>query len=194
MDSNVGFGCRSLWSEALLPPWGSEKSNLCTVTPWGQFESRQWWSHRFDNIRRYLVHSTLYVGSAWLSSTFRWHQYLNSWTIWLHDWKTWLKDLPKSTEVFMKTVGNCVSKVLHFLQIMTKHWDCLRYTVFPTIKTSSQNISIMLLQILLKRHEHRGGYWRIKLLWTILEEQFLVPRVCCYDNSDVIATVIIKNI
>ena len=54
-----------------------------------QFESRQRWSHRFDNIRRYLVHSTLYVGSAWLSSTFRWHQCLNSWTILV----TWLKDL-----------------------------------------------------------------------------------------------------
>ena len=51
----------------------------------------------------------------------------------------------------------------------------------------------MLLEILLKRHEHRGGYWRIKLLWTILEEQFLLPRVGCYDNSDVIATVIIKE-
>ena len=48
--------------------------------------------------------------------------------------------------------------------------------VFLTIKTSSQNISITLLQILLKLHEHRGGYWRKKLPWTILEEQFPVPR------------------
>ena len=104
MDSNVGFGCRSLWSEALLPPWGSEKSNLCTVTPWGQFESRQWWSHRFDNIRRYLVHSTLYVGSAWLSSTFRWHQYLNSWTILV----TWLKDLAEgSAQINWSLYENC---------------------------------------------------------------------------------------
>ena len=35
--------------------------------------------------------------------------------------------------------------------------DCSVFTVFLTIKTSSQNISITLLQILL---EHRGGYWR----------------------------------
>ena len=40
----------------------------------------------------------------------------------------------------------------------------------------SQNISITLLQILLKLHEHRSGYWRKKLPWTILEEQFPVPR------------------
>ena len=30
--------------------------------------------------------------------------------------------------------------------------------------------------ISLKPHEHRGGYWRKKLPWTILEEQFSVPR------------------
>ena len=50
------------------------------------------------------------------------------------------------------------------------------FTVSLTIKTSSQNISITLLQIRLKIYEHRGGYWRTKLPWTILEEQFLVPR------------------
>ena len=38
------------------------------------------------------------------------------------------------------------------------------------------NISIMLLQIPLKRHEHWGGYWKKKLPWTILEEQFPKPR------------------
>ena len=38
------------------------------------------------------------------------------------------------------------------------------------------NISIMLLQIPLKRHEHWDGYWKKKLLWTILEEQFPKPR------------------
>ena len=48
--------------------------------------------------------------------------------------------------------------------------------MFLAIKTSSQNISITLLQISLKFHEHRGSYWRKKLLWTILEEQFPVPR------------------
>ena len=45
-----------------------------------------------------------------------------------------------------------------------------------TIKTSSQNISMTLLQISLKLHEQRGRYWRKKLPRTILEEQFLVPR------------------
>ena len=48
--------------------------------------------------------------------------------------------------------------------------------MFLTTKTSSQNISITLLQISLKLHEHRGCYWRKKLPWMIFEEQFLVPR------------------
>ena len=50
------------------------------------------------------------------------------------------------------------------------------FTVFLTIKTLSQNISITLLQISPKLHEHRGGYWRKKLPWTILEEQFPLRR------------------
>ena len=71
---------------------------------------------------------------------------------------------------------NCMSKALHFLQITAKQQYCPFFTVFLTIKTSSQNISITLLQISLKLHEHRGRYWRKKLLWMILEEQFPVPR------------------
>ena len=71
---------------------------------------------------------------------------------------------------------NCVSKALHFLQITAKQQYCPFFTVFLTIKTSSQNISITLLQISLKLHEHLGRYWRKKLPWTILEEQFVVPR------------------
>ena len=71
---------------------------------------------------------------------------------------------------------NCMSKALHFLQITAKQQYCPFFTVFLTIKTSSQNISITLLQISLKLHEHRGGYWRKKLPWMILEEQFPVPR------------------
>ena len=71
---------------------------------------------------------------------------------------------------------NCMSKALRLVQITVEHQDCPFFTVFLTIKTSSQNISITLLQISLKLHEHRGGYWRKKLLWTILEEQFPVPR------------------
>ena len=71
---------------------------------------------------------------------------------------------------------NCMSKALRLVQITVEHQDCPFFTVFLTIKTLSQNISITLLQISLKLHEHRGRYWRKKLPWTILEEQFPVPR------------------
>ena len=71
---------------------------------------------------------------------------------------------------------NCMSKALRLVQITVEHEDCPFFTVFLTIKTCSQNISITLLQISLKLHEHRGGYWRKKLQQTILEEQFPVPR------------------
>ena len=50
------------------------------------------------------------------------------------------------------------------------------FNVFLTIKTLSQNISITLLQISLKLHEHGGCYWRKKLSSMIFEEQFPVPR------------------
>ena len=43
-------------------------------------------------------------------------------------------------------------------------------------KTLSHNISITILQISRKLHQHRGRYWGEKLSWTILEEQFPVPR------------------
>ena len=67
--------------------------------------------------------------------------------------------------------------VLLFLQITAKHQDCPFFTVFLTIKTSSQNILKMFLQIPLKLQlVHRGSYWRKKLPWTILEEQFPVAR------------------
>ena len=71
---------------------------------------------------------------------------------------------------------NCMSKALRFLQITAKSQDCPFFTVFQTIKTSSQDISITLLQVSLKLDEHRGRYWMKKLPWTILEEQFPVPR------------------
>ena len=70
---------------------------------------------------------------------------------------------------------NCMSKALRFLQITAEHQDCPFFTVFLTTKSLSQNISITLLQISLKLHEHRGHYWTKKLPWTILEEQFPVP-------------------
>ena len=71
---------------------------------------------------------------------------------------------------------NCMSKALRFLQITAEHQDCPFFTVFLTTKSLSQNISITLLQISLKLHEHRGRYWRKKLPWTVLKEQFPVPR------------------
>ena len=70
------------------------------------------------------------------------------------------------THVFktIKTImrWNCISKALRFLQITAEHQDCPVFTVFIAIKTSSQNISFTLLQISLKLHEHRGGFWRKK--------------------------------
>ena len=50
------------------------------------------------------------------------------------------------------------------------------FTLFLTIKTSSQNISITLLQIPLKLHEQWGSYWRKSYLERLFEEQFPVPR------------------
>ena len=71
---------------------------------------------------------------------------------------------------------NCMSKALHFPQITAKQQYCPFFTVFLTIKTLSQNISITVLQISLKLHEHRRRFWRKKLPLTILQEQFSVPR------------------
>ena len=65
---------------------------------------------------------------------------------------------------------NCMSNALRFVQVI------VHFLLFLTIKTLSQNISITLLQISLKLHEHRGCYWRKKLPWMIFEEQFPVPR------------------
>ena len=71
---------------------------------------------------------------------------------------------------------NFIPKSSRLLQITAEYQDCLCFTVFLTIKTSSQNISLTLSQISLKLHEHRGGYWRKELPLTILEEQFPVPK------------------
>ena len=48
-----------------------------------------------------------------------------------------------------------MSKALRFLQITAKPHDFPFLTVFLTVKTSSQTISIKLLQILLKLCKHR---------------------------------------
>ena len=112
------------------------------------------------------------------------------------------------THIFKKIEStmrwNYMSKPLRFLLIMAEHQDCPFFTVFITIKPSSQNISIVLLQISPKLNERWGGYWRKRLPWMILEEQFPVLRNTakskkvkaafrCYDNSNVIATLIITN-
>ena len=71
---------------------------------------------------------------------------------------------------------NFMSKALHFLQKTARQQYCPFFVVFLTIKNLSQNISITLLQISLKLHEHRGCYWRKKFPWMIFKEQFPVPR------------------
>ena len=106
------------------------------------------------------------------------------------------------SHTFLKKIETTIR--WNFLMITDEHQDCTFFAVSITIKTSSQNISIMLTQILPKLHEHQGGYWRKRLPWTILEEQFPVLRntakskkvkapLHCYDNSNVIATLIITN-
>ena len=62
-----------------------------------------------------------------------------------------------------------MSKALRFLQITAEHQDCPFFTVFLTIKTSSQNISITLLQISLKLLEEKAPA-------NDFGEQFTVPR------------------
>ena len=51
-----------------------------------------------------------------------------------------------------------MSKAIRLVQITVEHQDCQFFTIFLTRKTSSQNISITLLQISLKLYEHRGSY------------------------------------
>ena len=84
---------------------------------------------------------------------------------------------------------NCMSKALRSLQITAEHQDCLFFTIFLTTNSLSQNISITLLQISLKLHEHRGCYWRKKLSRMIFDEQFLVPR---YTAASKIANSVIS--
>ena len=52
-----------------------------------------------------------------------------------------------------------MTKALRFLQITAEYQGGEIFTVFLTIKTSSQNM-ITLLQISPKLHEHRGSCWR----------------------------------
>ena len=94
-----------------------------------------------------------------------------------------------------------MSKSLRFLQITAYHQDCPFFTIFLTIKTSSQNISITLLQISLKLNKHRGGYCSRERFWMnssqcreiMLQIKQVMQSFRCCDNSDFIATLIIKN-
>ena len=74
----------------------------------------------------------------------------------------WLELSPSSFTHIFKNIEttmrwNCMSKALCLVQITVEHQDCQFFTVFLTRKTSSQNISITLLQILLKLHGHWGN-------------------------------------
>ena len=78
---------------------------------------------------------------------------------------------------------NCMSKALRLAQITVEHQDCQFFTVFLTRKTSSQNISITLVQISLKLQEDRGDYCSKTLPRTILKEQFPAPRNTAASRS-----------
>ena len=93
------------------------------------------------------------------------------------------------------TRWNCKSKVLRFLQITAEHQDCPFFTVFLTIKTLSQNISI--------QHSYRfrlnltnieaaiGGKSSRERFWKnssqcreiLLQVKYLIALFRCYDNS-----------
>ena len=93
-----------------------------------------------------------------------------------------------------------MSRALRFLQITAEHQDRPLFVPFLTI-----NISITLLQIPLKLHEHReaaiGGKSSKERFWNnssqcreiLLQVKQLVASFRCYDNSDVIVTLIIKK-
>ena len=68
-----------------------------------------------------------------------------------------------------------MSKAPRFLQITAKHQDTPFLTVFITMKTSPQNISITLLQKLLKLHEHRGDH---------IGEKSSSERFCKVPNAE----------
>ena len=102
---------------------------------------------------------------------------------------------------------NCMSKALRFLQITAKPHDFPFLTVFLTVKTSSQNISIKLSQILLKLCKNREDpigeknscerfsvvRFPVSKIFNIAEVKYVMAWFRCYDNSDVIATLIMTN-
>ena len=66
-----------------------------------------------------------------------------------------------------------------------------RLSIFYCV-SNHKNISITLLQISLKFREHRGRYWRKTLPWTILEEQFPVPRYTAASTASKIGNSVIS--
>ena len=93
------------------------------------------------------------------------------------------------------------SKALRFLQLTIEHQDCPVFTVFLTIKTPSENISITLLQFTFKLHELQGEKGSRERFWKNssqcreigLQAKYVMASFCCYDNSHVILTLIITN-
>ena len=94
-----------------------------------------------------------------------------------------------------------MSEAPRLVQIAVDDQDCQFFTtrVFLTIKTSSENISITLLQISLKFTNIEapiGGESSSKRFWKnsshcreiLLQVKEIIASSCCYDNSDVIAT------
>ena len=98
---------------------------------------------------------------------------------------------------------NCRSQALRFLEIMAKNQDLPFLTVFLIMKSSLQNISITLLRFLLKLHEHRGDrigeksscerFCKVPVPRIIAEVKWVMESFRCYDNSDVIATLVMTN-
>ena len=101
---------------------------------------------------------------------------------------------------------DCHPTLYSFTNMAGHGWEHMAAVVFVSNKFVSSCV-ICLVSALekFKLNEHRGCYWRKKLLWMIFEEQFPVPRYIslqvkwviasfrCYDNSDAFATLIITN-
>ena len=96
-----------------------------------------------------------------------------------------------------------MSKALRFVQITAKHQDFPFLTVFLIIKTSFQNISITLLRFclnftnieatVLEKKAPVNDFVRFQMPRIIAEVKQVMASFRCYDNSDVIATLIITN-
>ena len=98
------------------------------------------------------------------------------------------------TTIETTTRWNCLSKALRFLVITAEYQDYPFFAVFLTIKTLFQNISITLSQISLKVTNIKsaiGGKSPGERFWK--DSSQVIASFRCYDNSDVIATLIITN-